>query len=66
MAIILAIDDEENVLDALRMSLESGGHDVFEASDGEEGVSEFKRMVKGSHAPDIVIVDLLMPKKDGY
>ena len=66
MATILVIDDEEFVLDALRMTLESGGHDVFEASDGEEGVSEFELMVKRSNAPDIVIVDILMPKKDGY
>ena len=66
MARILLIEDEEMVRFALRLALEVEGHDVFEASDGKEGVSEFKSMIAGSMPTDVVITDILMPKKHGY
>ncbi len=51
---------------ALRLALEEEGHDIVEASDGKEGVSEFKSMIAGSVPTDVVITDILMPEKHGY
>ena len=66
MATVLLIEDEELVRYTLRRILEEGGHEVFEASDGEEGLSEFKMMVKANKPIDVVVTDILMPKKHGY
>ena len=60
MARILFIDDEEMVRQMFVLALELEGHDVVEASDGEEGVRLFRE------APtDLVITDIKMPQKDG-
>ncbi len=66
MAKILLIEDEEMVRYSLRCALEDDGHEVFEASDGESGISRFKEMSKAPTPADIVITDILMPKKHGY
>ena len=66
MATVLLIEDEELVRYTLRRILEEGGHEVFEASDGEEGLSEFKMMAKAGKPIDVVVTDILMPKKHGY
>ena len=51
---------------SLRCALESEGHEVFEAIDGEDGVSRFKELAAQPNPADIVITDILMPKKHGY
>jgi len=66
MARILLIEDEEMVRYSLRCALEDNGHEVFEASDGESGITQFKEMSKAPTHADIVITDILMPKKHGY
>ena len=66
MAKVLLIEDEELARLGVRSALESGGHEVFEASDGEEGETEFKMMAASGKTPDITIADIIMPKKDGY
>lgn len=66
MARILLIEDEEMVRYSLRCALEQDGHEVFEASDGEDGISRFKELAKDTNPADIVITDILMPKKHGY
>ena len=60
MARILIVDDEPVVRAALRVYLEADGHDVWEASNGA-AVDD----LLAEHAPDVVIVDILMPVKDG-
>mgnify|MGYP002526741450 FL=1 len=60
---ILLIEDEEMVRYSLRCALESEGHEVFEAIDGEDGVSRFKELAAQPNPADIVITDILMPKK---
>jgi len=60
MASILIIDDEEDIRDALQMVLESAGHDVKVASNGNEGV-ELQRKTPA----DLIITDIIMPEKDG-
>ena len=51
---------------SLRCILEEAGHDVFEASDGDEGVAEFKEMIIQYKGPHIIIADIIMPNKNGY
>jgi len=60
MAKILIIDDEPGVLHVLREILESVGHSVTEAQDGEAALREFE----GKPA-DLVVTDIFMPGMDG-
>jgi len=58
---VLAIDDETDILRLIRIKLEKEGFEVITASDGEEGVEKVL-----AEEPDIIIVDVMMPRKDGY
>ena len=58
---ILVVDDDSDVLDALTMVLESRGYQVITAQDGIEGLACLK-----AEKPDLMILDLLMPKMDGF
>ena len=60
MARILIMDDEEIVRRSIRVMLEREGHMVFEAIDGNEGMELFKDI-----KPDLLIIDIFMPEKDG-
>ncbi|TDT63305.1 response regulator transcription factor [Fonticella tunisiensis] len=60
MSKILIIDDEEDLVTLLKDSLESRGHIVLAAYDGESGVK------KAQEQPDIIILDIMMPGIDGY
>ena len=58
---ILVVDDDPDILDALAMILESQGYKVSTARDGIEGLANLK-----AEKPDLMILDLLMPKMDGF
>jgi DNA-binding response OmpR family regulator len=58
---ILAVDDDPDILDALTMILESQGYEVIMARNGIEGLAKIE-----SEEPDLMILDLLMPKMDGF
>jgi|HigsolmetaAR206D_1030411.scaffolds.fasta_scaffold03935_2 DNA-binding response OmpR family regulator len=58
---ILVIDDDQAILDLLSTAFSEAGYDVTIASDGSEGL-EFARTL----APDLIVVDLLLPRLDGY
>ena len=58
---ILIVDDDPDILDALAMILESRGYEVVTARDGVEGLANLK-----AETPDLMILDLLMPKMDGF
>ena len=58
---ILVIDDERNIVDLLRLYLEKEGWAVVAAGDGEQGLELHRR-----HDPDLVILDLMLPKVDGF
>ena len=57
---ILVIDDDVNICDMLKNHLENEGYDVKIANDGVEGINYFKM-----YDPDMVLLDIVMPKKDG-
>jgi len=58
---ILVIDDDAAVLDTTSTFLELFGYSVIQAKDGIEGISKFRE-----HLPDLVFMDVKMPKLDGY
>lgn len=60
MAKILVIDDSEDIRLLLHQALQSVGHSVVEAADGEEGIRSYRE-----HRPDLVITDIVMPNKEG-
>lgn len=57
---ILIIEDEPVLLEVLNTKLEHAGYEVVRADDGEKGLSSIK-----SEHPDLVLLDLLLPKKSG-
>ncbi|HVN67147.1 MAG TPA: response regulator [Candidatus Sulfotelmatobacter sp.] len=62
MAKILLVDDEIEFVEMIAFRLaKTGGYDVVSAYDGEEGL----RKARSEH-PDLIILDIWMPKKDGY
>jgi DNA-binding response OmpR family regulator len=58
---VLVVDDEPDVLLLCRVNLEFEGYEVIEASDGEEGM----RLLR-EERPDVVLLDVMMPRKDGW
>ena len=58
---ILVIDDDPNIVELIKNRLSVNGYQVVTAYDGEEGLQQ----VEAEH-PALVIVDVLMPKMDGY
>jgi len=58
---ILVVDDDPDILDALTMILETQDYQVVTARDGGEGLANLK-----AENPDLLILDLLMPKMDGF
>ncbi len=57
---VLVVDDEEPILELLKYNLEKGGYEVKTASDGSKAVDIAKKFV-----PDLVLLDIMMPKMDG-
>lgn len=58
---VLIIEDEKLLLELLSKKLRSEGYDVFTAEDGESGLKQVL-----SVAPDLILLDIVMPKMDGY
>lgn len=57
---ILIVDDDTDLIEGLRWYLEAEGFDILEASDGEAALDIFRK-----EQPDLVILDIMMPKMDG-
>jgi CheY-like chemotaxis protein len=60
MAIVLVIDDEPSIRGVCRDILESVGHQVREASNGDQGIRAHRQQ-----AADLVLCDIFMPEKEG-
>lgn len=58
---ILVVDDDPDILEVVGTVLESKQYQVVYAHDGEEGLAKLK-----AEKPDLLILDLLMPRKDGF
>lgn len=58
---ILLVDDDPEVIEALRYALHSRGYDVLVARDGNQGLAMAER-----EDPDLVILDMMMPKRSGF
>lgn len=58
---VLIVEDNADARESLKLALGAEGHDVFEAADGEEAVEIAQRV-----RPDVVIVDIGLPRIDGY
>ncbi|MDA0736031.1 MAG: response regulator transcription factor [Bacteroidetes bacterium] len=57
---ILVVDDERDLLDLIEYNLKKEGFKVLKAENGEEGISKAKE-----HKPDLILLDIMMPKMDG-
>ncbi len=58
---ILIIEDERSIQNVIKAFLEDAGYTVILAGDGLEGVEQFRL-----HKPDLVLLDLMLPKIDGF
>ena len=58
---VLIVEDEENISIALRYLMKGQGYDVLVARDGEEALA-----IAEATPPDLMLLDVMMPKRDGY
>ena len=58
---ILIADDDTNICDLLKLYLENEGYEIVTANDGIKALSAFK-----IYEPDLVLLDIMMPRKDGW
>jgi DNA-binding response OmpR family regulator len=58
---VLLVDDDPEIIDAIRYALESKGYQIFIARDGNQGLAMAER-----EDPDLVILDMMMPKRSGF
>ena len=58
---ILIVDDEQDIVETLKFMLEAQGYVCFCAYDGETGLNMAKELL-----PDLMILDVMMPKINGY
>jgi two-component system alkaline phosphatase synthesis response regulator PhoP len=61
MSKILLVDDDPDFVEATKIILESKSHEVIVAYDGNEGWQKVKE-----DRPDLIVLDVMMPNKDGY
>lgn len=58
---ILFVEDEESLQKVIKETLETNGYSVISASDGEGGIQLAQK-----EKPDLILLDLILPKKDGF
>jgi DNA-binding response OmpR family regulator len=58
---VLLVDDDPEIIDAIRYALEAKGFQIFIARDGNQGLAMAER-----EDPDLVILDMMMPKRSGF
>ncbi len=58
---ILVVDDDLNICDVLKLYLTNEGYEVKTANEGTEAISAFK-----IYEPDLVLLDIMLPRKDGW
>lgn len=58
---ILVVDDEKSIVDILKINLQNEGYTVYEAYDGEEAILKASTI-----EPDLILLDVMLPKLDGF
>jgi two-component system, OmpR family, alkaline phosphatase synthesis response regulator PhoP len=58
---ILVVDDEKDLVETVTFRLQASGYEVISAYDGQEGLEKAKK-----EKPDLIILDLMLPRMDGY
>ena len=58
---ILLVDDDNEIVESMRLALESRGYQILVARDGNQGLALAER-----EDPDLVILDMMMPKRSGF
>lgn len=58
---VLVVDDEPDLIKVLEFGLKASGYTVEVASDGQEGLKKAREI-----KPDVILLDLMLPKLDGY
>jgi DNA-binding response OmpR family regulator len=58
---ILLVDDDREIIESMRIALEAAGYAVMVARDGNQGLAIAER-----EDPDLVILDMMMPKRSGF
>lgn len=58
---VLVVDDEENIVNIIAFNLKREGYEVITAGDGEDAVA-----IADDKEPDLILLDIMMPKMDGY
>lgn len=58
---VLFVEDEQNLVRLVKDRLEFNNYEVIVAADGQEGLEKARK-----EKPDIIILDILLPKMDGY
>ncbi len=58
---ILLVDDDREIIESMRFALTAAGYEIFVARDGNQGLALAER-----ENPDLVILDMMMPKRSGF
>ncbi len=58
---ILLVDDDADIVESIRAALEANGYQVFVAKDGNQGL-----VMAEKEDPDLIILDMMMPKRSGF
>lgn len=58
---VLVVDDDEQILESVRLALEDHGYEVLTARDGAEGLVRAER-----DEPDLIVLDVVLPKRSGF
>ena len=58
---ILVVDDEKPIVEILKLNLQKENYEVYEAYDGEEALLKAKTV-----QPDLILLDVMLPKMDGF
>lgn len=58
---ILLVDDDQEIIESVRIALEGAGYDILVARDGNQGLALAER-----EDPDLVVLDMMMPKRSGF
>lgn len=58
---ILLVDDDREIVESMRIALETVGYEIMVARDGNQGLAMAER-----DNPDLVILDMMMPKRSGF